>query len=211
MEDTNMANNKLHITDKHNGKMEGMQSLSTCALCNPNCNKNRNIDGSICKRCYACTMEKRFSNMTKSLINNGEILSSRILDASELPRINASFFRFEAFGDLINANQLVNYINICKKNPFTRFALWTKHFMVADEVFCKMGIEKPQNLQMVASSLMINQPIKRPTWADTTFTVWSNTEEAEKNGAKINCGKKKCIDCLSCYIGSCHEVNELLK
>lgn len=205
-----MAN--LHITEKHNDKMQGMQSLSTCALCNENCAKNRNIKGSICEHCFAVSMEKRYNNLTQALIKNGEILSKEILPIDELPTINACFFRFESFGDLINTNHLINYINICKKNPYVHFALWTKHFMIAETVFEKMGIEKPENLRVIASSLMMDTPIKKPCWADVTFTVWSSEEKAKENGKTINCGSKKCINCLACYVNAgITEINELIK
>lgn len=205
-----MKKELLHITINHTGKMEGMQSLSTSAICNPNCQNNRNIDGSICQHCYACAMQKRYSNLTNVLVRNGETLSTDIIPCEDLPRINAAVFRLEAFGDLINENHLINYLNICRKNPLTRFALWTKHFHVCDKVFGEMGIEKPANLKIIASSLMVNQPIKRPAWADSTFTVFSSEKEAEKLGRKINCGKRKCMDCLRCYIEN-GDVNELLK
>lgn len=205
--------NKLHITEKHNDKMENMQSLSTCALCNANCQANRNIKGSICEKCFAVTMEKRYSNLTAALTKNGEILSAGIIPYEDLPIINAAFFRFEAFGDLINENHLVNFVNICLKNPYVHFALWTKHFTIAETVFCKMGVKKPENLKIVASSLMMDTPIKKlPSWADCSFTVWSSEEKAQAAGKVINCGAKKCITCLACYTkNGVKEINELVK
>lgn len=204
------VNELLHITKNHNDKMEGMQSLSTSCICNGNCQRNRLIDGSICQHCYADTMQKRFSNLTKALMRNGDILS-REMAWEDLPIITNIYFRFEAFGDLINTTHLINYVNIARKNPKVSFALWTKCYLIAETVFTKMGIEKPQNLRIVISSLMMDTPMVKPSWADTVFTVWSSEEKATECGKVINCGTKKCINCHVCYDGNAEEINELIK
>ena len=92
----------VHYTVNHPGKMEGMQSLSTSCLCNEYC-KNRSSNSElVCSHCYAQRQMKRYKNLNACLERNTEILTSRILKEAEIPMINASFFRFESFGDLIN-------------------------------------------------------------------------------------------------------------
>lgn len=109
--------NGLHFTVNHNAKMAGMCSLSTCVSINERCTKNAAIPGSICSKCFAAKQMKVFSSMQKPLIKNTEILTSSIIDPDLLPVINCLYFRFEAFGDLNNATQVINYFNICKKTP----------------------------------------------------------------------------------------------
>ena len=118
---------KLKITLKHSGKMEGMQSLSTLSFTNPLCEKNKKIGGSVCSKCYV-TRALRYKNNQQVFIDNADILTKSILKYEELPLLNVAYFRFEAFGELINHYQLINYINICKKNKTTHFALWSKNY-----------------------------------------------------------------------------------
>lgn len=199
----------IHVTTNHTGKMEGMTSISTCALTNEHCIARRNVNGCICARCYACTMEKRYTALTNALLRNSTALSTDYLQAEDIPTIDANYCRLEAFGDLINETHLLNYITIVNSNPHTMFALWTKNFAICSRVFAQ--IEKPTNLHVVASSPMLNTPINEPVWADATFTVWTSEEIAQAHGESINCGKRKCIECLACYKGTKTRVNELLK
>lgn len=117
----------VHYTVKHSGKMEGMQSLSTSCLCNKYCKNRSNNSELVCSHCYAQRQMKIYKNLNACLERNTEILTGRILKEAEIPMINASFFRFESFGDLINVTQVINYFHICKKNKHVRFALWTKN------------------------------------------------------------------------------------
>lgn len=123
----------VHYTVKHSGKMEGMQSLSTSCLCNKYC-KNRSINSDlVCSHCYAQRQMKMYKNLNACLERNTKILTGRILKEAEIPMINASFFRFESFGDLINITQVINYFHICKKNKHVHFALWTKNPWIIEE------------------------------------------------------------------------------
>jgi len=210
-----MANSKkingLHFTTKHNGKMEGMASISTSVTTNERCAKNASIKGSICEKCFAAKQMKVFPSMEKPMIRNQEILTGSILPEENLPVINVLYFRFEAFGDLNNATQVINYFNICKKNPNVRFALWTKNpDYIAQAI--KAGHEKPENLNIILSSLFIN--VERKTkydFVDKIFTVYDKPY-IEENNVEINCGAKNCFTCGLCYNkNNVRIINEQLK
>ena len=149
----------VHYTVNHSGKMEVMQSLSTSCLCNEYC-KNRSSNSElVCSHCYAQRQMKRYKNLNACLERNTEILTSRILKEAEIPMINASFFRFESFGDLINVTQVINYFNICKRNKHVHFALWTKNPWIIEEAL-ETSEKKSQvtyRLYIVALVLMIKQ------------------------------------------------------
>ena len=117
----------LHYTTNHTGKMSGLHSLSTAVTVNPHCIKRMQNGSSICAKCFAASMMKQYQSLNNCLVSNTEILTASVLPASVLPLIPARYFRFEAFGDLINTNQVINYFNIAKKNPDTLCALWTKN------------------------------------------------------------------------------------
>lgn len=188
----------LHFTTKHTGKMAGMASISTSVTTNERCAKNAQIKGSICEKCFAAKQMKIFPSMEKPMVENQRILTSEILPPEKLPIINHIYFRFESFGDLNNATQVKNYFNICYKNPRVKFALWTKNpDYIAQAI--REGYSKPDNLNIVLSSLFVNQERKNPfPFVDKVFTVY-DADHIESQGIEINCGAKSCFGCGLCY------------
>ena len=188
----------LHFTTNHSGKMAGMVSISTSVTTNERCKKNAAIKGSICEKCFAAKQMKMYKNMEAPMVENQRILTSEILPAEKLPTINNLYFRFESFGDLNNATQVKNYFNICYKNPRVKFALWTKNPDYIAEAIAD-GYEKPDNLNIVLSSLFINQERRNVfDFVDKVFTVYDK-QFIEENDVNINCGARNCFDCGLCY------------
>lgn len=189
------------ITWEMNEKMQGMSSLSTCPTDNENCRKQSEVKNSICSHCFSMTMNKRFANLRNKLRRNTELLTAEVIPAEEMPILNRCYFRFEAFGDLINTIQVRNYFNLCKANPDTRFALWTKHPEIISLVL-RTGEKKPKNLNIIYSSYMLNDRnetiMQRYTFIDKVFTVYTS-EYIKENNVKINCGANYCLGCLKCY------------
>lgn len=190
--------NGLHFTTKHSGKMSGMVSISTSVTTNERCKKNASIEGSICEKCFASKQMRVFPTMEKPMVENQRILTSSVLPMELLPTINNLYFRFEAFGDLNNDIQVMNYFNLCYKNPKTKFALWTKNPDYIESAI-KQGYKKPENLNIVLSSLFINQERKsKYDFVDKIFTVY-DPQYIEENNVSINCGSRNCFDCGLCY------------
>ena len=190
--------NGLHFTTNHSGKMSGMVSISTSVTTNERCKKNASIEGSICEKCFASKQMRVFPTMEKPMVENQRILTSSVLPMELLPTINNLYFRFEAFGDLNNDIQVMNYFNLCYKNPKTKFALWTKNPDYIESAI-KQGYEKPKNLNIVLSSLFINQERKsKYDFVDKIFTVY-DPQYIEENNVSINCGSRNCFDCGLCY------------
>lgn len=202
----------IKITENHTGKMEGMQSLSTSCTTNPFCKVRSKDDKSICSKCYAQRMMKMYRSLDDCLEVNTKVLTSKILKEEEIPDINVLYFRFEAFGDLINEIQLLNYFNICKKNPQTKFALWTKNPWIIERLI-EQGYKKPRNLQIILSSIYLNvqEDVDKYDFVDKVFTVYTK-DYIEENNIKINCGAKSCLKCHKCYIKSKTKyINEKVK
>lgn len=198
----------LHIS-KHTGKMKGIMSLNTNSLTNPYCIAHRDIAGSVCEKCYAKSYLSYRKSLTAHCEKNGRLLSSGVLPMNELPLLNELYFRFESFGDLINETHFINLCRICEKNPLTTFALWTKNPFIIERVFATR--RKPDNLIINLSSIYLNKKAECPyPWVDHIFTVYS--KNAVKEGTRINCGGKKCLECLNCYkADSDFFINEILK
>ena len=194
-------NGNLWMTE-HSGKLKGINSIGTSCVNNPYCVKRRENGVSVCSHCYAATYMKMRKSLKERLEENAQILANRLLVGNEIPTTNANVFRFESFGDLYNTTHLANYVLICERNPFTRFALWTKNTWILDELFNEIGITKPDNLSIVVSSPMMNvqEEIDRDKFwfVDHIFTVYDKKFIAENN-VEINCGAKSCLGCQICY------------
>ena len=205
------AHGKVGISDAMKGKMSNMLAISTSPLLNKNCQKNCKIENSICQKCYSIVSNKMYPRLRAMIERNTEILSNNILSKVEIPFINHTIFRFEAHGDINNAKQLQNYVNIAKANKHVVFALWTKQYKIVEKFFNK--VSKPKNFVLIYSSLMKNVELKLKNFkhVDKIFTVYSKDYIAEKN-ITINCGAKSCITCRTCYKkGGAKYIREQLK
>ena len=208
----------IHFTTKHTGKMTGFASLSTSPIANTFCQNRSKCKGTICEKCYAMKMSKQYSALDKVLIKNHSVLTSQIIPIEKMPILNYLIFRFEAFGDVQNEIQIINYFNLCKRNPNVQFTIWTKNLAIFSRLF-KCGYNgikysKPKNLIIIVSSPLINKAIdiRAYSFADKVFTVYDK-EYVKEQGIKINCGAKSCMLCQKCYNKKDKTVyiNELLK
>ena len=192
------------ICKNHSGKMEGMWSLSTSVLKNALCIAHRMVKGSICEHCYAHQMASYRKSQAVKLDRATEFLTSHIIAYADIPLINAQIFRLEAFGDLSNGIQVVNFFNLAEKNGGTVFTLWTKNPHLIKEAMATYGIKKPSNLIIIVSSLFINYELDLRKvqvtypFVDKVFTVYDKAFIAEK-GIQINCGARHCFTCRKCY------------
>lgn len=175
------------------GKMINMVSLNTSSLSNKFCQSMAKKD-LVCKDCYSNRLLKMYKTAEVAFTNNGKILSNSILPNEKLPYFNAHTVRFNAYGELINMNHLVNLMNTCRKNKHTNFTLWTKKSGLVWKYL--RDYPKPKNLTLVYSSEKVNERGKLPLHFDKVFTVYSKDN---KGKSFINCGDKPCFECMKCY------------
>ena len=210
-----MAMNGRVWETTHSGKMNGIKSISTSCATNPHCIKRQKDGCSVCSKCYANTYLKMRKGLKEHIEENSIILSQTVLDGREIPVMNDLVYRFESFGDIINATHLENYVRIAERNPYTVFALWTKNIWILDEVFNKKGIKKPGNMRIVVSSPLLNKPLEldreKYLMVDHIFTVFDK-ECIKSHNIVINCGARSCLGCQICYHNDTEfYVNEKLK
>ena len=211
----------VEICKNHTGKMEGIQSISTAVTLNPFCQEQQKVKDSICSHCFAEAMMKMYDALDAKLARNTELLTTKVLDESELPDTTGQkIFRFESFGDLNNETQLINYLNIAKHNPDTRFTLWTKRYKRVHDYFATHDV--PENFTLILSSMMVN--VKMPlTFMKKlgkfkpgqlkSFTVYDKDYIME-HWAEMNltCGSRFCMGCRLCYDkNEVEEISEVLK
>lgn len=217
----------LHIchhvsTSERNSKLDGINSLSTSVMDNLFCAEHLKNPEYICCHCYANAQQHYQNGVAERSIINGVILRNVIIPVSAWKKfINPAdvlkFFRFEAFGDVQNKTQAINYINFCKAFPRTRFAVWTKNPGIFH--FVLLEVDKPKNLSIIVSSFRLNKQdlffAENHKWIDHIFTVYEK-KFAKKNNIPINCGGHKCMECIkkhkACYFRNSEQtINELLK
>ena len=208
----------VYVSDNLTAKMDGIPAISTSVILNPYCQQRAKNPDTICAHCFAIATVNRYSALSKHLEENTAVLTGRILEPSELPVFgyNVGMVRFEAFGDLSNAIQAINYFNIANASKHVHFALWTKNpRFIADAI--KQGYEKPENLQIVYSSPMLNEKVnadklmKIYPFIDKVFTVYDKATIAKEN-IDINCGGRSCKGCGTCYFDKLvKEIREQLK
>ncbi len=188
----------VYVSEHMTGKMQGIPAISTSVLFNPICKARSSVPGSICQKCFAQETVSHYKWLREYVEDNYMVLNSRLLNPEELPHIYNDICRLEAFGDLASVTQARNYIRIAKRSPWCTFAIWTKNPAYLDKAIREEG--KPENLICVLSSNFINKidSAGRWTWVDHVFTVY-DPEYIAENGIQINCGGRKCRECMRCY------------
>lgn len=202
-------------------KLEGITSISSSVHDNCYCKARRADTDSICSRCYAHSQQSYQTGLKEHNILNGIILRNVLLPVSVYKILPILFpvLRIESFGDVQNVTQARNYIRIIKANPRKRCAVWTKNISTWHTAFVQEN-GKPKNTTFVISSPYLNTPIpetilERFPEVDHIFTVYDK-KYIRENGIKINCGGKKCMECIkqkkNCYFRNTElYINEELK
>ena len=163
----NLLDNTLHIS-KGSFKLEKINNISTNTLTNEYCKKQYKKKDIICSKCYSFKGLNFRKSMIPLLEKNSKLLSESIIPWDNLPRIFDLYFRFDSHGELINLNNIQNFVNICLKNPKTSFTLWSKRFDLIKKFFDNN--EKPENLILIYSNSKLNKPLdKLPKYFDKTF------------------------------------------
>lgn len=220
---------------KPDNKMQCICSVNTSSKDNSFCERMSKIPNTICSKCYARRMLAAFHDLRQQQINSMNEILHRVFNDWEIPVLTKTnnpydIYRIESFGELHDVSeggiyQAINYINLIIKNPHINFAWWSKRPDIIDKALKKLGIEFPDNCNMIYSNPYINglyasgkkynvdAIINRFGFISGVFTAFT-AEYAEKHNIKINCGKNICIKCLNCYNYHSEKVfyiNELLK
>lgn len=207
------APSAVYVSDYMSGKMSGIPCISTTMQLNPICQARAKVKGSICEACYAGRTTNQYKALEAHLEDNYRLLTTTIVPGALLPRFKrtVAIVRFESFGDLANATQATNYINIAKANPRVKFALWTKNPKILAEAIRAHG--KPLNLEVIYSSPMLNSRAEliRETYSfiDKVFTVYD--KEHFDGAPGFHCAGKDCAACGHCYLDEGSDVKEMLK
>lgn len=209
----------LWIVNHQARKLAGICSISTSVLDNAFCKARRCIEGCICQHCYAERQQEYQAGLAEHNLLNGYILRNVLIPVSAFKSLLFIFpyLRIESFGDVENVTQARNYLRIIKAFPRIRCAIWSKNIEIWRQAIAWEGM--PKNATYIHSSSYINRaedPDQKVYWfVDHVFTVYTKAFAAQNN-ITINCGGKKCLDCIrarkNCYYRNTERfINELKK
>lgn len=217
-----MIINNLFVGITLSAKMLYVPHLSTSPLKNSHCQKRHQNKIGICEFCFSMQSNKLYAALRNHLIDNYDLLTTKQVEKVDLTSVPNNIARLEAFGDIENELQVLNYFNICKANKKRTFALWTKNPWIIKSAMDQYLIAKPKNLIIVYSMQQLdinpahlqrlaNTIIKKFPFIDKVFTVYTAAYAVE-NKIHINCGNKQCNSCRLCYKkNKTVFVNEILK
>lgn len=211
--------NCLWIVNHMSLKLEGICSISSSVCDNILCATKQKIKDCICKFCYAFNQQSYQTGLKEHNILNGIILRNVLLPVSAFKclKIIFPYLRIESFGDVANVTQARNYIRIIKAFPEKRCAIWSKNILLWEMAIKAEG--KPENTTYVHSSHKLNKhdniDTERFQFVDHVFTVYEKAY-AKQNDIVINCGGRKCMECIlakkNCYFRNTEfYINELKK
>lgn len=210
----------LWIVHHNKRKLAGIDSISTSVHDNCICAAYRKIKDCICQLCYAFNQQAFQTGLREHNIINGLVLRNVLIPVSAFKALAFiyPYIRIESFGDVANVIQARNYLRIIKAFPGKRCAIWSKSAAIWDKAIKAEG--KPKNTTFVLSSPYLNKPIAKTIlenfpFIDHVFTVYTKSY-ARKNNIVINCGGRKCLDCIlkkkACYYRNTEfYINELQK
>lgn len=209
----------LWIVNHNSNKLEGICSISSSVWDNLFCKCRRILENCICKFCYAHNQQAYQDGLREHNIVNGIVLRNILIPVSAFKQLVIIFpyLRIESFGDVANVIQARNYLRIIKAFPRKRCAIWSKNIEIWKQAFELEG--KPANTTYVHSSRELNKPdeinLEKYDFIDHIFTVYTKAY-AKKHNIVINCGGRKCMDCIrkriNCYYRNTEfYINELKK
>ena len=174
------------------GKLKGIQALNTSPLTNNYCKSQAKKGDTICSECYSIRMLQTFrKNAVPKFELNTKILSSRLLEAHELPPPAGLVARFNGHGELKNSIHLQNILKMARLYPKVTFTLWSKRKRLIQRILRES--RKPKNLILVYSNSKVDAVMDYvPSGFDKVFNV------VRQDRSDVNC-HKKCIECLMCY------------
>lgn len=196
----------IWIVNHTTHKLQGISSISSSVCDNVFCAARRAIKNCICAHCYAHNQQTIQTGLKEHNIINGLILRNILIPGKFFKGLAILFpyLRIESFGDTANVTQARNYIRIIKAFPEKRCAIWSKNIAIWGKAFALEG--KPKNTTYVHSSSFVNveekPDLEKYPFIDHVFTVFDK-KYIRENNIEINCGGKKCMECIlakkNCY------------
>lgn len=162
--------------------------------------KLRDIEGSICSKCYALKGRYGFPNVQHALerrfeaLNNPQWVSAMAWLLNNVER--SGFFRWHDSGDLQSVEHLSRIVEVCNLTPNVKHWLPTREFGIVGN-FIRGGGVIPENLTIRFSALMFDG--EPPITAARNLGVQVSSASKENFTCPASKQENRCGDCRACW------------
>ena len=171
--------------------MDGMISISFGIK--PACHWRAAIPNSVCSKCYAIKMMGRHAFRAQERYTKNLLALMSGVDTSDIVP-QRSVVRINSMGEVGSVEEQLQYFRMCRENPDVLFVQWTKEENIVKEALSREN--KPYNLRLIYSGLLLDKKVIKPYGFNHTFTVWKNVPMIERGHI---CEGKRCSECMYCY------------
>lgn len=170
--------------------------------------KLRDVEGSICSKCYALKGRYVFPNVQDALetrfrgMSDPQWIDKMVFMIGK--REKSGFFRWHDSGDLQSVAHLAAIVEIAKRLPNIRFWLPTREFSFVREFMDAHAI--PDNLTIRLSALMFDG---HPPLGIAKLLGLTTSGASTGNDFSCPSSKQegKCLDCRACWDKSIQNIN----
>lgn len=170
--------------------------------------KLREVEGSVCFKCYAFKGNYGFNNVQASLEKRFQSLShpqwveAMVTLIRETNKGDREYFRWHDSGDVQSEAHLESICEIARRMPEVKFWLPTKEFKMARDYFKRHAM--PENLNVRLSMPRVGQTAPKVKSDDPfTYSEVVHIAKGEQSNLTTLCPAKnqgnKCLDCRKCW------------
>jgi len=162
--------------------------------------KLREVENSICSKCYALKGRYAFANVQNALeqrfagLSNPNWVSLMVEMISK--REKSGFFRWHDSGDLQSVNHLASIVEVARQLPAIKFWLPTREFSIVANYLRENTF--PENLTVRLSALMFDSPAPSAI-AQRLGLVTSGASSGEDFTCPSSKQEGKCQACRACW------------
>lgn len=161
----------------------------------------RNVQGSICSKCYALKGRYVFGNVKKALQRRlASLIHSEWVEAMafQINQAGINVFRWHDSGDIQNLEHLERIAEVCRLTPDVRHWLPTREYAIVTAYKEKHG-SFPDNLNIRLSAYMVDGPLPEGAANRLGVTMSGVTSDP----SKVSCPAYKqggvCGSCRACW------------
>jgi hypothetical protein len=160
----------------------------------------RNVEGSVCNKCYAYRGNYRFTHVkSSSAIRYSSLYHVDWVDNMTLlikSLESSGYFRWHDSGDIDSLTHLENIVSVAKNLPQIKFWLPTREYAIVGE-YVKIHGKFPSNLIVRLSAYMINGVL--PLKLAKQYKVSVSGVSSENYNCPASSQGNKCLTCRTCW------------
>ena len=161
----------------------------------------RNVQGSICSKCYALKGRYVFGNVKNALARRlASLVHAEWVQAMafQINQAAVNVFRWHDSGDIQNLEHLERIVEVCRLTPDVRHWLPTREYAIVTAYKEKHGAF-PDNLNVRLSAYMVDGPLPEGAAARLGVTMSGVTSDPKKVSCPAYTQGGVCGSCRACW------------